>query len=137
GGTVAFALGYAPARPAGFGYALLFTGIGAALLTLTRGVSRSMSQEAFVGILYVVATAATILMVDRAPQGAEHVKKILIGNILTVGAPELAQFAVLYAAIGLLHWVARKPLLAISGELEPGGRSRLALLFWDFLFFLS
>ena len=137
GATVAFALGYAPTSPAGFGYALLFTAIGAALLTLTRGISRTMSQEAFVGILYVVATAATILVVDRAPQGAEHVKKILIGNILTVGPPELAKFAALYAAIGLFHWLARKPLLAISGDAEPAGRSMLAVSLWDFVFFLS
>jgi zinc/manganese transport system permease protein len=137
GATIAFALGYAPTSPAGFGYALLFTALGAALLTLTRGISRTMSQEAFVGILYVVATAATILVVDRAPQGAEHVKKILIGNILTVGPPELARFAALYAAIGLFHWLARKPLLAISGDAAPAGRSVLAVSLWDFAFFLS
>jgi zinc/manganese transport system permease protein len=137
GATIAFALGYAPTSPAGFGYALLFTAIGAALLTLARGISRAMSQEAFVGILYVVATAATILVVDRAPQGAEHVKKILIGNILTVGPPELAKFAALYAAIGLFHWLARKPLLAISSDAEPAGRSMLAVSAWDFAFFLS
>jgi zinc/manganese transport system permease protein len=137
GATIAFALGYAPTSPAGFGYALLFTAIGAALLTLTRGISRTMSQEAFVGILYVVATAATILVVDRAPQGAEHVKRILIGNILTVGPPELAKFAALYAAIGLFHWLARKPLLAISRDAEPAGRSTLAVSAWDFAFFLS
>src|SRR5262249_7670701 len=132
GATVAFALGYAPASPAGFAYALLFTAIGAVLLTLTRGVSRLMSQEAFVGILYVVATAATILVVDRAPQGAEHVKKIL-----TVGPAELVKFAALYAAIGLFHWLARKPLLAISGETDVGSRSTLAVSLWDFAFFLS
>jgi zinc/manganese transport system permease protein len=137
GATVAFALGYAPASPAGFAYALLFTAIGAALLTLTRGVSRMMSQEAFVGILYVVATATTILVVDRAPQGAEHVKRILIGNILTVGPPELMKFAALYATIGLFHWLARKPLLAISGETAAAGRSALAVSLWDFAFFLS
>src|SRR5213592_156293 len=89
GATIAFALGYAPASPAGFGYALLFTAMGAALLTLTS-IARFVSQEAFVGILYVVATAATVLVVDRSPQGAEHVKKILVGSLLTVGASEVA-----------------------------------------------
>src|SRR5437870_10483833 len=125
GATVAFANGYAPASGAGFAYALLFTAIGAGLLTLTRPLAQFISQEAFVGILYVVATAATILVVDRSPQGAEHVKKILIGNILTVGPPELAKFAALYAAIGLFHWLARKPLLAISGDAAPAGRGML------------
>src|ERR1700674_3040144 len=114
GATFAFALGYAPTSPAGFGYALLFTTIGAALLTLTRALGRFVSQEAFVGILYVVATAATVLVVDRSPQGAEHVKKILIGSILTVEPGELIKFIVLYGLIGLLHWFARAPLLAVA-----------------------
>jgi len=95
GATVAFALGYAPVSPAGFAYAFAFTTLGAALLTATRALSRFVSQEAFVGILYVAATAATVLVVDRSPQGAEHVKKILIGSILTVEPPELIKFAAL------------------------------------------
>ena len=137
GASVAFANGYAPASPAGFGYALLFTAIGAALLTLSRGVTRFVSREAFVGILYVVATAATILVVDRSPQGAEHVKRILIGSILTVDSTDLTRFVALYAAIGLLHWVLRRPLLSVSSESRPEGRSALAISAWDFVFFLS
>jgi zinc/manganese transport system permease protein len=137
GATVAFANGYSPASPPGFGYALLFTAIGAALLTLSRGLARFVSQEAFVGILYVVATAATILVVDRSPQGAEHVKKILIGSILTVSSADLAKIAALYTTIGLLHWFVRKPLLAVSSETQPADRSALAVSIWDYLFFLS
>ena len=137
GATVAFANGYSPNSAAGFGYALLFTVIGAALLTLSRGVARFVSREAFIGILYVVATAATILVVDRSPQGAEHVKRILIGSILTVEPSDLAKFIALYAAIGLLHWLLRGPLLAASTESQPRGQSALAVSIWDFVFFLS
>src|SRR5207244_7199811 len=127
GATVAFASGYAPASPAGFAYGLLFTAIGAALLTLTRRLAHVVSQEAFVGILYVVATAVTILVVDRSPQGAEHVKKILLGSILTVGPAELAKFAALYAVIGTLCWFARRPLMAVCVEKRPVGRSKDAV----------
>ena len=137
GATVAFANGYPATSAAGFGYALLFTAIGAALLTLTRGLARFVSQEAFVGIVYVVATAATILVVDRSPQGAEHVKKILVGSILTVDPTDLAKFVALYAAIGLLHWLVRRPLIALSSEAPPGSRTRVAVWGWDFFFFLS
>jgi zinc/manganese transport system permease protein len=137
GATVAFAQGYAPTSLAGFAYALAFTAIGAALLTLSRGLARFVSREAFVGILYVVATAATILVVDRSPQGAEHVKRILVGGILTVGPGDLAEFALLYAAIGLVHWLLRRPLLAVSSEATPEARSALAVSAWDFVFFLS
>jgi zinc/manganese transport system permease protein len=137
GVTVAFAVGHSPTGPAGFGYALLFTTVGAALLTLARRLARYVSQEAFVGILYVFATAATVLVVDRAPQGAEHVKRILLGSILTVGPREVASLAALYAIIALLYWLARRPLLAVSTEATPAGRSTLAVSIWDFLFFLS
>ena len=137
GATVAFANGYPAASAPGFGYALLFTAIGAALLTLTRGLARFVSQEAFVGIVYVVATAATILVVDRSPQGAEHVKKILVGSILTVDLTDIAKFIVLYAAIGFLHWLVRRPLIALSGEATLGSRTRIAVWGWDFVFFLS
>jgi zinc/manganese transport system permease protein len=137
GATVAFAGGYAPTSAAGFAYAFLFTAIGAALLTFSRSVARFVSREAFVGILYVVATAATILVVDRSPQGAEHVKRILIGSILTVGPAELAKFAALYAGIGVIHWLLRRPLLAVSSEAQPQGKSAFAVSAWDFVFFLS
>src|SRR5213592_5016606 len=116
GASVAFASGYAPASAAGFAYGLLFTAIGAALLTLTRRLAHVVSQEAFVGILYVVATAATILVVDRSPQGAEHVKKILLGSVLTVETADVVKFTVLYAVIGVLHWLLRRPLLALSAD---------------------
>ena len=114
GATVAFALGYAPTSPAGFGYAFLFTVIGAALLALTRRLDAFVSKEALVGILYVVAAAITVLVIDRSPQGAEHVKKMLSGNILTVSPAELAKFVALYAAIGIVPLVARAARSSVS-----------------------
>src|SRR5438874_8260631 len=107
GATTAFALGHSPTGAAGFAYALMFTTIRAALLTLVRRLDRFVSREAFVGILYVFATAATILVVDRAPQGAEHVKRMLLSSILTVTPGELESLAALYALVAVLHWVAR------------------------------
>jgi len=137
GASVAFANGHAVTSPAGFAYAFGFTALGAALLTLTRDVARSVSQEAVIGIAYVVATAATILVVDRSPLGAEHVMKILVGSIVTVDAADIAKFAALYAVIGLLHWWMRRPLLSLSREQSPQNRSRLEVAMWDFAFFLS
>src|SRR3954471_22200233 len=64
GGTVAVAAGHVPGGLAGFAYALLLTIFGAGFLTLTRRISRQVSQEAVIGIAYVVATALTVLVVD-------------------------------------------------------------------------
>jgi zinc/manganese transport system permease protein len=133
GATVAAVAGHAIPSPGGYAYTLLFAAGGAFLLTASRYLTRSVRQEAFIGVLYVVATAATVLVVDRSPQGAEHVKKMLIGSILSVSADELVKFTLLYGAIGALHWFIRKPLLAAADE-AAGGR---ATTLWDLIFYLS
>src|SRR6266436_4825231 len=130
GATVAVVAGHAVQSPAGYAYALIFTALGALLLTGSRALSRSVRQEAFIGVLYVVATAATVLVVDRSPQGAEHVKRMLVGSILSVTAEEVVRFIVLYSAIGVLHWFIRRPLLAAADSSDTGTKSGRSAL-WD------
>jgi zinc/manganese transport system permease protein len=114
GATAAFLLGHGPQSLAAHAYALCFTLAAAALLASTRAWSGRVPQEAQIGVVYVVAAAAALLLVDRAPQGAEHIRQILTGNILTVGWGELAGAMTLYALVGLVYpWIARK--------LEPSG----------------
>jgi len=136
GATLAFAAGHPPASAGSFAYTLLLTGIGAILLTLSRGLPRRVGQEAFIGILYVVGTAATVLVVDRSPQGAEHVKRMLVGSILTLGPEDVVRLALIYAPIGLLLWLARRPILALSSEAEGTRYGRAEAAFWDFVFYL-
>jgi zinc/manganese transport system permease protein len=118
GATVAAVAGHAVQSAAGYAYTLIFTAVGALLLTASRGFARSVRQEAFIGVLYVVATAATVLVVDRSPQGAEHVKKMLVGGILSVTADELVKFIILYSIIGAIHWLLRRPLLAAADHMD-------------------
>jgi len=71
-------------------------------LTITRHPAPRVSQEAVIGVIYVVAAALTILVIDRAPQGAEHVKRMLVGNILVITIPELLKLIALYAAVAAM-----------------------------------
>src|SRR5205085_8397331 len=103
GATVAFLAGHPPQGLAAHGYALAFTLAAAAFLAATRRWSTRLSQEAQIGVLYVVAAAAALLAVDRAPQGAEHIRQILTGNILTVGWDELRWALPLYLFVGIAH----------------------------------
>src|SRR5436190_9217477 len=132
GATVAVVAGHKAASAAGYAYTLLFAAVAALLLTASRAVARSVRQEAFIGVLYVVATAATVLVVDRSPQGAEHVKRMLVGGILSVTGDEILKFIILYAAIGLLHWIIRRPLLAAAEE-----EVSKPTVVWDLIFYLS
>jgi zinc/manganese transport system permease protein len=138
GATVGVVAGHATQSIGGFAYALLFSGVGALFLTASRALARTMRQEALIGVLYVVATAATILIVDRSPQGAEHVKRMLIGSILSVTPEDLVKLAVLYGAVGALHWFVRRPLLAVAEDAENAPHRRtMATAFWDLVFYLS
>ena len=123
GATVAFMLGHSAQSLATYGYSLAFTFVAALLLAFTRVWAKRVSQEALIGVIYVVAAAASILLIDRAPQGAEHLKQILTGNILTSGVNELAAIIPLYLAVALLHFLLRSRLTQ-SGS-----------LFWEFLFY--
>jgi len=125
GATVAFMLGHSAQSPMTYGYSLGFTLLAAVLLAFTRSWATRVPQEALIGVIYVVAAAAAILLIDRAPQGAEHLKQILTGNILTSGWNEITIIVPLYAMTGLLHWLLRRQLTG-SGE-----------LFWEFVFYAS
>ena len=107
GATAAFLLGHPVQSVAAYGYSLSFALLAAVLLACTRSWSGRIPQEALIGVFYVVAAAAGILLIDRAPQGAEHLKQVLTGNILTTGADELVVIAPLYLAIAAIHWLLR------------------------------
>ena len=109
------------------GYSLAFTLAAAVVLASTRSWSQRVPQEALVGVIHVVAAAAAFLVVEKAPQGTEHIEQLLTGNILTTGARDLALVTPLYALVGFGLWAARVRL-ARSGE----GPSRWL---WDFFFY--
>ena len=129
GATVAFMLGHAAQGGASYAYSFAFTLAAALLLAFTRQWAGRIPQEALIGVIYVVAAASAFLLVDSAPQGAEHIKQILTGNILTVGTDDLFLIVPLYAAIGIVHALLRNRLSSL-----PSGK---AGWWWDFFFYAS
>src|SRR5499426_2407783 len=136
GVTVAFLAGHPIQSEAAYGYALAFTLGGAALFAGSRARRAPVPQEAIIGIVYAVSAAAAVLAVDRAPQSGDQIKQILVGSILTVTPAEVGTLALLYAPIGALHWLVRRPLLDISFDPDGAG-ARRAVRLWDFVFYAS
>ena len=56
-------------------------------------------QEAVIGVTFVVAANAAILLLAANPHGAEHLKDLLIGQVLWVRPATLVWVALVYAAI--------------------------------------
>jgi zinc/manganese transport system permease protein len=116
---------------------LAFTFVGAALFSLLRVRRARIPQEAIIGICYAVASAASILAMSKATSETEHLKDMLVGNILAVSWPEVLQTAALYAVVGLFHYLCRRQFLAISLDHARAEASGLNVRLWDFLFYAS
>jgi zinc/manganese transport system permease protein len=135
--TAAILAGHTVQSDAGYWYALAFAVGGAVLFALARPYEKSMQQEAVIGIVYAVSASLGVLALDRAPQGAEHIKQLLIGSILTVTPQEVGQLALLYALIGAVHLVFRRPLMQVSFDPLLAGALRRRIFLWDVLFYGS
>jgi zinc/manganese transport system permease protein len=71
---------------------------GALLLNFTERLWPHL-QEALIGTLFVLASCGGILLLASNPHGGEHLKELLVGQILWVGYDQLIPVALLYAAV--------------------------------------
>jgi zinc/manganese transport system permease protein len=130
-------LGGDPHGPAVYWISLVFTLLGAILFSTIRSRRARIPQEAIIGIAYAVASAATILAMSKATSESEHLKDMLVGNILAVSWQEVWTTALLYVVIGVFHYVFRRRFLMISLEPEKAEAQGVSLRLWDFLFYAS
>src|SRR5437879_8258197 len=137
GTTIAVLYGMEPHSVPTYVVSLIFTFIGAAVFSTIGGHRARIPQEAIIGICYAVASAAAILAMSKAISETEHLKEMLVGNILSVSWAEVRKTAIVYGVIGLFHYIFRKKFLAISMDQAAAERQGLSVRFWDFLFYAS
>ncbi|MCB1150808.1 metal ABC transporter permease [bacterium] len=118
-----------------YAVALGATFLGAGLISLTRTHEERIPQEADIGIIYAVASAAMILVLTQVPHGGEEIRHLLVGAILWVTWPIVLKTGLLYGALGVLLWVWRKPLHRISEDHEGARRAGLRVRLWDLVFY--
>jgi zinc/manganese transport system permease protein len=137
GTTMAVLYGIEPHSTTAYVVSLIFTFIGAAVFSTIRGRRARIPQEAIIGICYAVASAAAILAMSKSVEQTEHLKEMLVGNILTVSWWEVEKTALLYGAIGLFHYIFRRKFLLISMDPEAAEAQGISTRFWDFVFYAS
>src|SRR3989338_5509594 len=137
GATLGFLWGFGLHSSASYLIALGFTLVGAAIFAARRRRKPMVPQEALIGVVYAVAAAAAILVLSRAPEGGEELKALMVGHLLFVERSEIVKVLVLYSVVGVIHWLARKPLLAISQDPERAYAQGLHVRWWDFLFYAT
>ncbi|MCP4675107.1 MAG: metal ABC transporter permease [Deltaproteobacteria bacterium] len=137
GTIVALFVGLQPHTTGAYVFSLLFTFLGAAVFSLTRVRHEKIPQEAVIGLIYALAAAVAILVVDRAPHGAEHIKEILTGTILWVKWQTVLTAAIVYSAVGIFHYFFRGKFVLISNDPVEAYRRGISVRLWDFLFYMS
>jgi zinc/manganese transport system permease protein len=140
GATIAVLLPFSGGDPHAesvYWVSLLFTFIGAGIFSMIRGKRSRIPQEAIIGISYAVASAAAILAMSKSTSESEHLKDMLVGNIIAVSWYEVGKTAALYGIIGIFHYVFRKQFLTISMNHDDAEAGGLNVRWWDFLFYAS
>ena len=78
-----------------------------------------------------------IITLSKATGEAEHLRDMLVGNILSVQWPEVWLTGAIYIVIGLFHYVFRQRFLEISLDPEAASARGVPVRLWDFLFYAS
>lgn len=134
GSTMAFLLGFELDGYTAYFFSLGFALIGAVLFAFTREIEGKIPQEAIIGIVYAVSSAAAIMAVSHSPEGAEHIKYLLVGSILTVDSAIVLKTAAVYALVGLFHILTFRKFNALTMKTSEAPKNRKL---WEFLFYAS
>jgi zinc/manganese transport system permease protein len=118
-------------------FALGFTFLGSLIFAFTRSKRRNIPQEAIIGIVYAITAAASILVLAKSTAESEHIKDMLVGNILFVDLPQIIKMAVLYLLVGIFHYIYRKNFIAVSEDKDIVNKKKINIRLWDFLFYAS
>lgn len=137
GAAVASFWDFDPHAPGTYLFALGATVLGAATFAITRSERDRIPQEAVIGIVYAVAAAATVLILNNAPHGAEHIRDVLVGQLLAVDEHDVLRLAVLYAGLAVLFRLWHRRLLAVSRTPHEERARGTHVKAWDFLFYLA
>jgi zinc/manganese transport system permease protein len=137
GTTAALLFGYELNSLQAYCFSLGFTFIGAAVFSLGRFREEKIPQEAIIGIAYAVCSGAAILVLDRGPHGHEAIQAMLVGNILYVTWRRVLKTLIIYAAVGVVHFLLRSRFLLITLDTREAWERGLSVRWWDFVFYVT
>lgn len=118
--------------------AIVFTMIGAFILSFINVKDKRLKQEAIIGIVYAVASAATVLLISKAPHGEADISEVLFGSLFTVTPLQIMVMAGVFGAIGLVHLIFRRRFFDLTEKFENHEVEHIGVFnLWNFLFYLS
>jgi zinc/manganese transport system permease protein len=130
-------LGFEPESLVAYALGLAVTLVGAAIFSITGKRGSQIPEEAIIGISYVVAAAAAVLLLSRSAHGNEEIRNMLVGDITVVSAAEVWKCFAVFLAVGVIHFILRKQFLLVSFQREEAYERGWRVRWWDFLFYAT
>ncbi len=137
GAVFAFAVGAALGTKEAYLSSLAFALSGAVIFAVSRPRNGRIPQEAIIGIVYAVASAAAMLLVDRNPEGMELIENALTGRMLWVTPGSVVTTSRIYGAVAVLHILYAGRFSLISRSHEEARRRGLNVTLWDVVFYAT
>ena len=116
---------------------LVFTLLGALLISLIDIRDKRLKLEAIIGIIYAVASAATVMLISKTPHGDSDIQEVLFGNILSVNMEQITTVGIVFGALMVMHIIFRKKFFELTESFENGKLESKAFNIWNFLFYIS
>ncbi len=117
---------------------ILFTMIGAFLLSFIKVKDKRLKHEAIIGIVYAVASAGTVLLISKTPHGESDISEVLFGSLFTVTTSQIVSLAVVFGIIGAVQIIFRKKFFELTEQFENRQVEHMRVFdLWNFLFYLS
>lgn len=117
---------------------LVFTLVGALLMSFLNIKDKRLKQEAIIGIFYAFASALTVLLISKTPHGDSDIQEVLFGNILATSWAQIKMIGIVFGLIALVQLVFYKQFFKLTESFESGENHLVGIFnIWNFLFYIS
>jgi zinc/manganese transport system permease protein len=116
---------------------LVFTLLGALLISMIDIRDKRLKLEAIIGIIYAFASAATVMLISKTPHGDSDIQEVLFGNILSVNMKQITITCIVFGALMLMHSIFQKKFFELTESFEIGETEKKGFNIWNFLFYIS
>jgi zinc/manganese transport system permease protein len=141
-------LGVAFADYVGYGKTIIpiaFALVGAVLMSFIHIRDKRIKVEAIIGIIYAVASAATVMLISKSAHGDSDIQEVLFGNILSVDWVQIRVLGLIFLLIALVHFIFRKKFFELTEHFVSNDTNgdvsafklNQSLKFWNFVFYIS
>ena len=117
---------------------LIFTLVGALLMSFINIRDKRLKQEAIIGIIYAFASALTVLFISKTPHGDSDIQEVLFGSVLSISWQQISVIAIVFGSIALVHLIFFRKFFALTESFENGENHLIGIFnIWNFLFYMS